>query len=125
MWISSREMSRLARLLRRESRERVTPLQAVEGAPGQRLRGGVSDRHLTLVVHRGTSLSSLKTCSNSVSMLKGEGHAGDLLGFGEPVRIWLRAREWPGVRLLFDLLSSCSGLLKHAAPTPAHPPSRR
>jgi hypothetical protein len=30
-------------------------------------------------------------------------------------RLWLRAREGPGVRLLFDLLSSCSGLLP--APT--------
>jgi hypothetical protein len=31
--------------------------------------------------------------------------------------LWLRARKGPGVRLLFDLLSSCSGLLKHAAAT--------
>jgi hypothetical protein len=31
--------------------------------------------------------------------------------------LWLRAREGPGVRLLFDLLPSCSGLLKHAAAT--------
>ena len=32
-------------------------------------------------------------------------------------RLWLRAREGPGVRLLFDLMSSCSGLLKRAAAT--------
>jgi hypothetical protein len=34
-----------------------------------------------------------------------------------PSSTWLRAREGPGVRLLFDLLSSCSGLLKPAAVT--------
>jgi hypothetical protein len=34
-----------------------------------------------------------------------------------PPSTLVRAREGPGVRLLFDLLSSCSGLLKHAAAT--------
>jgi hypothetical protein len=34
----------------------------------------------------------------------------------------IRAREGPGMRLRFDLLSSCSGLLKHAATT-TRPPS--
>jgi hypothetical protein len=41
-------------------------------------------------------------------------------------RPWLGAREGPGVRLRFDLLTSGSGLLKHAAATTRPPsPSRR
>ena len=35
--------------------------------------------------------------------------------------LWLRAHEGPGVRPLVDLLSACSGLLKHAAATTRPP----